>query len=89
VRIKALIRNEEGDFNITERHNLVAALYKRKQVNYSENTIYPYVELSDLRSDIIARVKKQAQLQRDDHPWASIIFKPVKWAHSPHNQEKQ
>ena len=62
-------RNEDGDLNITDNHNLVSALYLRKQISYSENTIYPYAELTDLRADIIARVRKQASLQREDHPW--------------------
>ena len=65
-------RNEDGDLNITDNHNLVSALYLRKQISYSENTIYPYAELADLRADIIARVRKQASLQREDHPWGSM-----------------
>ena len=65
-------RNEDGDLNITDNHNLVSALYLRKQISYSENTIYPYAELTDLRADIIARVRKQASLQREDHPWGSM-----------------
>ncbi|MBU4350741.1 putative DNA binding domain-containing protein [Patescibacteria group bacterium] len=69
---KIFDRNEDGDFNITENNSLVSALFLRKQATYSENTIYPYAELADLRADIIARVRKQASLQREDHPWGSM-----------------
>ena len=69
---KIFDRNEDGDFNITDRHSLVASLYQRKQVNYSENTVFPYVEIEDLRTDIISRVRKQVLIQREDHPWGSM-----------------
>lgn len=65
-------RNEDGDFNITDNHNLVSALYLRKQISYSENTIYPYAELADLRPDVIARVRKMASLQSENHPWVPM-----------------
>ncbi|MBI5308175.1 MAG: hypothetical protein HZB37_07595 [Planctomycetes bacterium] len=66
------LNNEDGDFNITDNHNLVSALYLRKQIGYSENTIYPYAELADLRSDVIARVRKMALLQSENHPWGAM-----------------
>jgi len=62
-------RNEDGDFNITDNTNLVAELYIRKQSHYSENRIYPFVTLEDLRIDLIQRVRKLARGQRPDHPW--------------------
>jgi ATP-dependent DNA helicase RecG len=65
-------RNEGGDFNITDNHNLVSALYLRKQTSYSENTIYPYAELADLRSDVIERARKMAALQAANHIWSSM-----------------
>lgn len=65
-------RNEDGDFDITDKQQLVSALYLRKQTSYSENKIYPYAELSDLREDVIARARKIASVQREDHPWQSM-----------------
>lgn len=64
--------NEDGDFNITDNHQLVSALYLRKQSTYSENKIYPYAELADLREDLIARVRKMASFQHEDHPWTHM-----------------
>ena len=65
-------RNEDGDFDITSHSQQVAELFLRKQTAYSENRIYPFVELGDLRDDLIERVRKLVRLQRYDHPWAQL-----------------
>lgn len=44
-------RNEDGDIDITDHTQLVANLYHRKQIHYTENKIYPYADLGDLRHD--------------------------------------
>lgn len=62
-------RNEDGDFNITDNTQQVAALYQRKQTTYSENRVFPYVQLTDLREDLIARARKLAAIERPGHPW--------------------
>jgi len=69
---KIFDRNEDGDFNITDHTGLVAALYQRKQSNYAENRIYPHVQLSDLRNDLITRARKMAANQRPNHPWSGL-----------------
>ena len=53
-------RNEDGDFDITSNTNLVTALYIRKQTAYSENRIYPYVSMKDLRRDLVSKARKLA-----------------------------
>lgn len=65
-------RNEDGDFDITGHGQLLAELYLRKQVGYSENRIFPHIRLSDLRSDLIERVRRNVRLQRAAHPWAEL-----------------
>lgn len=65
-------RNEDGDLDITDNTNLVAAMYVRKQGSYTENEIYPYISLSDLRQDLIDKSRRLASLQRPNHPWAAI-----------------
>ena len=62
-------RNEDGDLDITDHTRLVADLYHRKQVSYSENRIFSHARLSDLRDDLFAYVRKIAGIQRKDHPW--------------------
>ncbi len=72
---KIFDRNEDGDFNITNNNNLVSALFLRKQTSYSENKIYPYVSINDLREDIIARARKMAGNQnRDIRGWRWMIL---------------
>ena len=61
-------RNEDGDFDITSNTNLVTALYIRKQTAYSENRIYPYVSIKDLRPDIVSKARTLAVNQRPGHP---------------------
>jgi len=65
-------RNEDGDFDITNNNALVSELFLRKQTTYSENRIYPYVSLDDLRPDVIARARKLAHIQRPGHPWQEM-----------------
>ena len=65
-------RNEDGDFDITGHGQLLAELYLRKQVGYSENRIFPHLRLTDLRSDLIERVRRNVRLQRAGHPWAEL-----------------
>ncbi|MBC8430862.1 MAG: putative DNA binding domain-containing protein [Desulfobacterales bacterium] len=65
-------RNEDGNLDITDHTQLVAELYHRKQTTYSENKIYPYATLQHLRNDLIAKVRKMAGFQREDHPWLAM-----------------
>lgn len=65
-------RNEDGDINITDNTNLVAALYQRKQTAYIENTVYQYVNIDNLREDLIGRARKVVSIREVNHPWKSM-----------------
>ena len=65
-------RNEDGDIDITDNTNLVSGLYMRRQGTYTENRIFPFAELSELRSDIFTKVRKLAANQRANHPWETM-----------------
>lgn len=65
-------RNEDGDFDITDHTQLVAELYHRKQTTYSENKIYPFAGLKDLRADLIEKCRKLAGVWQDGHPWLAM-----------------
>lgn len=69
---KIFDRNEDGDFDITDNSNQVSAMYMRKQGTYSENRIFLFAELSDLKSDLFVKVRKLAANQRTNHPWKSM-----------------
>ncbi len=65
-------RNEDGDFDITDHTQVVAELYHRKQATYSENKIYRFAKLEDLRSDLIDQCRRLASVGRRDHPWLKM-----------------
>ena len=65
-------RNEDGDFDITDNQTLVTQLYVRKQSSYSENIIYRYATLADLRPGLIVRARRIAGIRHKKHPWLSM-----------------
>jgi ATP-dependent DNA helicase RecG len=69
VNGKIFDRNGDGDFDITGRNDQVSKLYLRKQNSYSENKIFPYATLEDLRMDLIDKVRARV---RRDHPWREM-----------------
>ena len=48
---KIFDRNEDGDYEINNE-SLIESIYLRKQGDYSENRIYPYATMEDLRIDV-------------------------------------
>lgn len=69
---KIFDRNEDGDLDITSHTDLVAALYQRKQTTYSENRIYPYAGLKELRPDLIEKCRRLVGVWKDGHPWLGM-----------------
>lgn len=50
----------------------IAALYIRKQNIFTEQKVYKYVQLEDLRADIISLCRQRAINKRSDHPWKNL-----------------
>lgn len=69
---KIFDRNEDGDLDITKQSDQVAKLYLRKQTTYTENRIFPYLELADLKKDLFKRIRILAKNERSDHPWIEM-----------------
>ncbi|MCK5137854.1 MAG: ATP-binding protein [Bacteroidales bacterium] len=44
---KIFDRNEDGDLDITRHTDQVSQLFLRKQTTYTENRVFPYLQLSD------------------------------------------
>lgn len=65
-------RNEDDDLDITDHTAQVAQLYQRKQVTYSENRVYPWIQPDDLRSDLIERCRRYVRINKPQHPWGSM-----------------
>ncbi len=69
---KVFDRNEDGDYEVTQAER-VANIYLRKQEFYTENRIYPYAEMSDLRKDLIQRARQMAiNRNGENHVWANM-----------------
>jgi len=90
---RIFVRNNDADQDITDKNALVAKLYMRKQKSFSENEIYPFVTIGDLRSDLITRVRKTATLRKTDHIWADMddmeLLKSAKLYHKDYSTNKE
>ena len=69
---KIFDRNDDGDLDITSQSDQVTQLYLRKQTTYSENNLYPYLQLSDFKEELFQKVRNLAKNERPDHPWLSL-----------------
>ncbi|KUJ95355.1 MAG: Divergent AAA domain protein [Desulfonauticus sp. 38_4375] len=61
-------RNEDGDFDITNNNDAVAMLYMRKQTNFSENKVYPFLTLKELNETVIEKTKKMIKSLNPNSP---------------------
>lgn len=50
----------------------IAALYIRKQNIFTEQKVYKYVQVEDLRADLISLCRQRAINKRSDHPWKNL-----------------
>lgn len=70
-------RNEDGDFDITDNTDLVAAMYIRKQREYTENIVFPYATENDLNQDLIDRARIMATNRNPHHPWERMTNEEI------------
>lgn len=64
-------RIADTDTRVTTDTQL-AAMYIRKQDYYTERKVYPFLQLADLRVDLLERVRKMAAAKRANHPWIEM-----------------
>ncbi|MFK7806969.1 MAG: RNA-binding domain-containing protein [Saprospiraceae bacterium] len=77
TRGKIFDRNQDGDFNITKNNDLVSQLYLRKQNSYSENQVFPYVQLTDFKASLFDKVRSLARNIQPTHPWLAMNNKEL------------
>ena len=65
---KIFDRSADGDFELNTSEQ-IKNLYLRKSSVYSENTIYPYLQVTDFENGVVDRVRKMIRIQRPEHPW--------------------
>lgn len=64
-------RNADADFEVKTDAQM-ASLYIRKQEYYSERKVYRHLAKSDLRLDLLPRVRRMALAKRANHPWGRM-----------------
>ncbi|GHU16635.1 hypothetical protein FACS1894163_06320 [Spirochaetia bacterium] len=69
---KIFDRTEDADIDITKSVDLVANLFNRKSMAFTERKLFPYVTKKELRPDIIKRARQMALNKTTDHPWEHI-----------------
>ena len=69
---KVFDRNEDGDYEVKQPER-IANMYIRKQEFYTENKIFPYAEMTDLRKDLIQRARQMAiNRNGQNHIWSNM-----------------
>lgn len=74
---KIFDRNDNGDFEITKHHDQVTQLYLRKQSTYTENRVFPYVEMADFNPELFKRIRTIAENLYAQHPWLEMKDKDL------------
>ncbi len=70
---KKIIYDRVGESDIrTVSTSNIADMYIRKKNVFTEQKVYEYVELEDLRSDLIDICRQRAINKRPDHPWKNL-----------------
>jgi ATP-dependent DNA helicase RecG len=69
---KIFDRNQDGDFDISRHADQVTQLYLRKQKTYTENIVFPFIELADFKHELFKRVRVLAEHERAGHPWTEM-----------------
>ena len=72
-RYKGAVYDRVADADVRLRsESQVLGVYLRKYSIYTEEHIFPHLELGDLRPDLIERARKMAVLHRPGHPWGGM-----------------
>ncbi|MDR0605725.1 MAG: putative DNA binding domain-containing protein [Bacteroidales bacterium] len=73
-RYKGKIYDRVGDAdnNITNNHYLINNIYLRKNREFTENEVLPFLEISDLSSDTFRKARQLAGVLNDSHPWLTM-----------------
>ena len=64
-------RSTDGDY-ILKTDAEISALYLRKRQDYSENHVYPYMQLEDLDAATIEKAKRLIKKEHPHHPWLEL-----------------
>ncbi|MDR1610082.1 MAG: putative DNA binding domain-containing protein [Candidatus Symbiothrix sp.] len=73
-RYKGRIYDRVGDADndITNNHYLINNIYLRKNREFSENEVLPFLEVADLNSSTFRKARQLAGVLSDNHPWLTM-----------------
>src|SRR5579859_4751572 len=64
-------RSNDGDFKVTQTSQ-IAILYNRKRSHYTEKRIYPYLKMSDFKTEMFPRIRNLIRGRFQYHPWLDL-----------------
>lgn len=62
----------DADNDITHSHYLINNIYLRKNRDFTENEVFPYLEVADLDSETFKKARRLAGVWVDNHPWLTM-----------------
>jgi len=73
-RYKGKIYDRVGDADndITNNHYLINNIYLRKNKEFTENDVLPFLEVADLDTDTFKKARRLAGAWDDTHPWLTM-----------------
>ncbi len=65
-------RIEDADVDISRSTSQMSELYMRKQTDFTEKKIFPYLSIEDLDMSLMKRVRNMAKSKDASHPWVQM-----------------
>jgi ATP-dependent DNA helicase RecG len=62
----------DADNDITNSHYQINNIYLRKNKEFTENEVLPFLEMDDLSSDTFKKARRLAGVSDDNHPWLTM-----------------
>lgn len=62
----------DADINISNNTTQMSELYMRKQTDFTEKKIFPYLTIDDLDMSLMKRVRNLAKSKDANHPWIEL-----------------
>ena len=70
------LRSEDGDYRVKDLRQ-IAGIVNRKLSFFTEQRVYPYLELHHFREDLIVRAQEMMLARNPQHTWANLPVKEL------------
>ena len=65
-------RIEDADIDISRSTTQMSELYMRKQTEFTEKKLFPYLKADDLNMSLMSKVRNLAKSKDPNHPWIQM-----------------